>query len=148
MYIASPDFEDGHHMSDAFTCDGEGQHPELQVHEIPPEAKSLALIVEDPDASDSPFTHWLLWNIPPQHPLVIPHDGYPEGAVEGMNGSGRYGWLPACPPPGSPEHHYHFKVYALDRMIEIDHGASKADLRSELDSYILAKAEFVGKYAR
>src|SRR5882724_5589835 len=147
MYITSPDFQDGHHMSNAFTCDGEGQHPELQIHEIPPDAKSLVLIVEDPDAPDKPFTHWLLWNIPVQHPVVISHEGRPEGSAEGMNGSGRYGWLPACPPPGSGDHHYQFKVYALDRQIDVGQSISKADLRDSIDSYVLTKAEFVGKYA-
>ncbi len=130
-----------------FTCDGGDINPELQVQNVPEGARSLALIVRDPDAAISGgFVHWAAWNIDPRTTL-IKEESIPPGAVEGVNGSGRIGYMGPCP-SGDRNHHYHFQLYALDAVLNLPEGATMGELLREIKDHRLEEAEFVGLYKR
>lgn len=143
MIITSPSFKDGEMIPKKFTCNGGNINPELQIQNVPPEAKSLAFIMDDPDAPGRIFTHWLVWNIDPKT-SVIKEESTPPGGVEGVNDARKIGYLGPCPHAGT--HHYHFKLYALDAMLELQTGAAKIELETEVDKHLLLKAELVGLY--
>lgn len=143
MRISSPAFENNEMIPSDYTCDGENMSPPLQIEDVPESAKSLALIMEDPDAPGGTFTHWLMWNISPSVGMIEEND-WPEGAEQGMNDGGDLGYLGACPPEGV--HHYHFKIYALDRVLELEGEVSKEDLEAEIEPTLIEKAELIGIY--
>jgi Raf kinase inhibitor-like YbhB/YbcL family protein len=148
MIITSPSFIDGGEIPKKFTCDGGEINPEFQVLNVPDEAKSLALIMHDPDAPrEGGFTHWVVWNIDPRTTL-IKEESIPPGATEGANGSGRTGYAAPCPPPGHGAHHYHFKLYALDTFIDLPEGATQDELLEAMEGHRLEDAECVGLYKR
>lgn len=146
MIIVSPSFENNGNIPKKFTCDGGDINPELRIENVPKEAKSLVLIVDDPDAPGSTFTHWTVWNISSQT-SVIKEESVPSGAVEGLTDFGRIGYGGPCPPPGKP-HRYYFKVYALDSLINLPPGANRRELEKKMEGHILARAEIVGIYQR
>lgn len=145
MIITSPHFEDGSEIPRKFTCDGFDMNPELQIQNIPKEAKSLALIMDDPDAPGGTFTHWTVWNIKPDT-ILIKEESVPPGSREGDTGFGQLGYGGPCPPQGS--HRYMFRLYALDRMIDLPAGASRGELEAEFTHGLLAQAELMGTYSR
>ena len=146
MIITSPSFNDGETIPKKFTCDGGDFNPELQIQNVPPEAKSLALVLHDPDAPLSGgFTHWVVWNIKPST-TFIKEESIPPGSVEGLNTAGENRYAGPCPPPGS--HHYQFKLYALDVMLEMRENTPAAEAWIEIEEHAIAEAELVGKYAR
>src|SRR3989344_9637449 len=116
MKIKSPAFEENQMIPKIYSCDGDGVNPALEISEVPENAHSLALIVDDPDAPNGTFTHWLLWNIPPIT-REIPQNSFPQGSVQGMNGAGKFGYIAPCPPSGM--HRYFFKLYALNRSLDV-----------------------------
>jgi Raf kinase inhibitor-like YbhB/YbcL family protein len=147
MIITSSSFDDGGMIPRKFTGDGGDMNPELLVQNVPAEARSLALILHDPDApTHGGFTHWAVWNIDPRTSL-IKEESIPPGSVEGTNDAGRVGYFGPCPPPGAP-HHYHFQLYALDAILDLPEAAPVAALRKEIDKHIVAQAELVGVYGR
>jgi len=148
MIITSPSFVDGETIPKKFTCDGGSINPELQVHNVPHGAKSLALILHDPDAPIADgFTHWVVWNIDPRTTL-IKEESVPPGAGEGANTGGFVGYAAPCPPPTHPSHHYHFKLYALDAVLDLPNGATENDLLEAMKGHLLEEAELVGLYKR
>src|SRR3989344_756414 len=171
MLITSPSFKAGENIPKKFACDGfdklttdgstspalneveglttgGGMNPELHIENVPVEAKSLVLIVDDPDATrGGTFTHWLVWNINPST-AVIKEESVPPGAVEGVNDFGNIGYGSPCPPKGANPHHYHFKLYALDGILKLSKGAAKDALGAEIGKHLVAKAELVGLYQR
>lgn len=148
MILTNPAFKDGEFIPAKFSCDGGDINLELQIQNVPTEAKSLALIMDDPDATRGEiFTHWLVWNIDPQT-IIIKEESVPSGAIEGTNDFGRMGYGGPCPPLGSKPHHYHFKLYALSAMLNLKSDAGKSALEAEIDRHVIAKAEFVGLYQR
>jgi len=114
----------------------------FRIHHIPEEAKSLALIVDDPDAPKGTFTHWVMWNIPPQE---IIEENTDPGDV-GLNGKGENKYTGPCPPNGT--HRYHFKVYALDTFLNLDKSSDKEDLLKAMEHHILSQGELTGKYSK
>lgn len=146
MTITSSIFQDSEYMNERYTCDGQDRNPPLRFGEIPSEAKSLVLIVDDPDALGGNFTHWLLWNIPPMTD-GIKEGEIPAGSIQGKNGEGRIGYMGPCPPTGRA-HHYHFKLYALDTTLDLPEGAHQYELESRIQKHILESAEIIGLYAR
>src|SRR5258708_53854 len=111
MILTSPSFNDGETIPQKFTCDGGDINPELQIQNVPEGAKSLALILHDPDAPmKDGFTHWIVWNIDPAT-TVIKQESVPPGSVEGRNDAGRNSYIGPCPRAGT--HHYHFQLHAL-----------------------------------
>lgn len=148
MLLTSPSFEDGGMIPRKFTCDGGDINPELQIQNVPPGAKSLALIMHDPDAPiEGGFTHWVVWDIDPAAPL-IKEESIPPGAIEGMNGAGRVGYMGPCPPPGHGVHHYQFRLYALAEPLELPETTTAVQLEAALEKHLLETTELVGLYSR
>ncbi len=145
MRIRSSAFDDNQKIPSVYTCDGDNMNPSLQISEVPENAQSLVLIVDDPDAPGKTFTHWLMWNIPPQTKEILESD-CPEGAEQGLNDRGQLGYQGPCPPSGV--HHYHFKLYALNRKLDVTSNITKNELEKEIDGCLIEKAELVGIYSR
>jgi len=125
-----------------YTCDGQNINPPLEFESIPEEAESLVFIVDDPDASPKTFTHWIVWNIEPV--AKIEEDSIP--GVEGLNDFKEIGYGGPCPPPGT--HRYFFRVYALDKNLDLKAGAGRKDLEKEMIGHIIAEGELMGKYSK
>jgi len=145
MIISSPAFRDKEKMPSKYSCDGENISPPLEIVEVPEAAKSLVLIVDDPDAPMGIWIHWLVWNINPAI-TKIGENSLPPGAKEGITSFGRPDYGGPCPPSGI--HRYFFKLYALDKMLELDQSAKKEALEQAMKGHILAQAELIGLYER
>jgi Raf kinase inhibitor-like YbhB/YbcL family protein len=145
MNITSPAFQNNANISAKYTCDGDDVNPPLEFHDIPGNCVSLALIVDDPDAPSGDFVHWIIWNIVPTVG-GIGENSVPEGGTEGMTDFGRGGWGGPCPPSGV--HRYHFKLFALDTLLEIPADSTKVDLEASMSGHILEQAVYIGKYQR
>ena len=145
MRLSSLAFENNTSIPFKFTCQGEGVNPPLVIENIPKNTQSLALIVDDPDApggASAPFVHWVVYDIP-----VI--DRIKENSVPGKQGSNNGGgidYVGPCPPSGT--HRYFFKIYALDKIFNLDEGISKSSLESAMLGHILDQAELVGLYKK
>ena len=127
-------------------CDGEDLSPPLDWSGVPAEARSLALIVDDPDAPSGTFTHWLAWGI---DPAASGLDEDERAPVEGRNDFGATGYRGPCPPPGHGRHRYVFRLHALDRELDVPPGASRQELEQAIvDASVLAVVELVGTYER
>lgn len=125
-----------------FTCKGENQNPPLQFRGIPKEAKSLVLIIDDPDAPGGLFTHWLVWNIDPAT-TQLGGNSIPAGAAQGTNDFGTRGYGGPCPPSGT--HRYYFRVFALDQKLDLGSGAKRAALDQALKTHIIARGELMAR---
>jgi Raf kinase inhibitor-like YbhB/YbcL family protein len=138
-------FEDGEQIPVRYTCDGEDINPPLEFLNVPSNARSLLLIVDDPDSPSKIWTHWILWNISPDV-REIEEGSIPEGAEEGENDFGdcRYGG--PCPQFGL--HKYQFKLYALDTLINLPQGSTKEEVEQTVRLHIIDKAILVGLYSR
>jgi Raf kinase inhibitor-like YbhB/YbcL family protein len=148
MLITSPSFENNGTIPKKFTCDGGGINPELNIQNVPDGAKSLALILHDPDAPvPGGFTHWVVWNIAATT-TVIKQESVPPGASEGWNGAKRPGYTAPCPPLGHGVHHYHFYLYALDTTLDLASSTGKAELEAAMKGHTIGQAELVGLYER
>ncbi len=143
--ITSPAFEEGGAIPARYTADGADIPPPLHLHAIPPAARSLALVVDDPDAPMGVWDHWVVWNLPPTT-REITAAGLPGGAVEGRNSWQRTGYGGPAPPSGT--HHYRFTLYCLDRRLALPPGSSKAALMRAMEGHILATARLTGTYRR
>lgn len=150
MQLKSANFNANSPMPEKYTCQGEGISPDLSWDAPPAEARSLTLIVDDPDAPNGTFVHWVLYDLPPdvrQLPEAIePKPILNQGGVQGKNDFGSYGYGAACPPNGT--HRYVFKLYALDMILDLPPGATKAEVLQAMQSHILAGGELVGVYGK
>ena len=144
MKITSSAFQEGGNIPSKFTCDGSDISPPFQITGVPSEAKTLVLIVDDPDAPGGLFTHWLVWNIPPQTDSIA--EGTPPKGVHGTNDFGKSGYKGPCPPPGT--HRYSFKIFALDRELDLRGGAKRSQLNAAMKGHVITQGELVGRYAR
>jgi Raf kinase inhibitor-like YbhB/YbcL family protein len=142
--ITSPSFQAGGDIPAKFTCNGTNVSPELQISGVPNEAKSLVLIVDDPDAPRGLFTHWIAWNIDPKTTQVAENNA-PAGAVQGTSDFGKRNYGGPCPPSGT--HRYFFKVFALDTKLDLKPSARRADLDAAVRSHVLAQGELMGRYS-
>lgn len=145
MLISSSAFSDSGEIPAKFTCDGENINPPLTIHEVPPDAKSLVLVVDDPDAPSGTFVHWLIWNLPPETE-ILGERYVSKDAVEGRTSFGKSGWGGPCPPSGS--HRYFFHIFALDKVLDLTTSADFASLEKEINGHVLVKADLVGRYKR
>lgn len=125
-----------------YTCDGQNINPELTIADFPKETKTLALVIEDPDAPKGTFDHWVMWNIPPGQ--KIRENSAP--GTQGKNGNKENKYYGPCPPSGT--HHYHFKVYALDEELNLPDSTDKNKLMEAMQGHILAQGELIGRYQR
>ena len=142
LSLSSSAFMDGQHIPAKFTCDGENISPQLEIGNIPEGTESLALIVEDPDAPNGTWTHWLIWDLPVLHTIM---EGEAPGP-QGKNDFGNNNYGGPCPPSGT--HRYYFRLYALSQKLNLPEGASKEELLKAIEPVKLAKAELMGKYNR
>lgn len=151
MVITSTAFENGGFIPERYTCQGENISPPLSWAGIPPETKSLVLICDDPDAPGGVFNHWLLYNIPPTTTSlpegVPPLPTLPDGSMQGFNSFGKIGYGGPCPPSG-PAHRYFFRLYALDKTLELPPKARKPEVLRAMEGHILAVAEIMGRFSR
>jgi Raf kinase inhibitor-like YbhB/YbcL family protein len=144
MTITSRAFHQGGDIPAKFTCDGGNTSPPLQITGVPAEAKTLVLIADDPDAPGGLFTHWLVWNIAPQTNSIA--EGTPPKGVHGTNDFGKSGYGGPCPPSGA--HRYYFKIFALDRELDLQSGAKRQQLEAAMKAHVVAQGELMGRYAR
>ena len=142
MKIISPSFKNNEKMPVKFTYDGEDINPALEIENLPEGTKSLALIVDDPDAPMKTWVHWIVYDIPPSS--HIDEDSIP--GKQGINDAAGKDYHGPCPPSGT--HRYYFKVYALDKVLGLNEGISKGDLEKAMQGSILSSAELVGLYKR
>lgn len=142
MKLLSPDFAHNQVIPEKFTCDSEDINPELLIEDLPEGVKSLALIVDDPDAPAGTWVHWVVFNIPVTGKIA----SYSIPGTQGVNTAGGMDYHGPCPPSGT--HRYFFKLYALDADMNLKEGSSKAQLEQAMQGHILDKAELVGLYKR
>lgn len=141
MTLSSPAFDHNAAIPKKYSCEGENINPPLHIENIPENAKSLALIVDDPDAPNGTFVHWVVYNIPVVETIA-------ENTVPGNQGSNDFkkrAYGGPCPPSG--QHRYFFKLYALDEEPVLEDG-SKAELEKAMQGHILQEAELVGLYEK
>jgi Raf kinase inhibitor-like YbhB/YbcL family protein len=140
--VVSLAFSQGGHIPKRYSCEGEDVNPSLEVSNLPPNTKTLAVVVEDPDAPRGIFDHWIVWNIPPNEPIA-------ENSVPGVNGVnsfGTEGYRGPCPPSGS--HRYFFKVYAIDSQLDLPAGSNKKALQQAMQGHVLAYGELMAHYKK
>jgi Raf kinase inhibitor-like YbhB/YbcL family protein len=142
--ITSSALREGESIPSKFTCDGGDISPPLRIADVPSGAKSLALIADDPDAPGGLFTHWLVWNISPQSNSIA--EGSAPKGVQGTNDFGKSGYGAPCPPSGV--HRYYFRVFALDRELDLRSGAKRSQLDAAMKGHVIAQGELIGRYAR
>ncbi|HLG39631.1 MAG TPA: YbhB/YbcL family Raf kinase inhibitor-like protein, partial [Chitinophagaceae bacterium] len=142
LEVRSLAFSQNGHIPPKYTCEGENINPPLEINNIPDEAKSLVLIMEDPDASEETFVHWLLWNISPNDAIAEQSNA----GISGKNGYGKTGYAGPCPPSGS--HRYFFKVFALDTELDLLAGAGKEAVVNAMSGHVIAKGELMGYYQK
>ncbi|MDE2222827.1 MAG: YbhB/YbcL family Raf kinase inhibitor-like protein [Candidatus Omnitrophica bacterium] len=142
--ISSTAFDNNAPIPSQYTCDGANINPPLAFHNIPAKAQSLALTVTDPDAPGRTWTHWILYNIPPDT-KEIPIGSHP--GKQGLNDFGKTAYGGPCPPPGEL-HHYIFRLYALDSVLNIREGETLSKVDKSLKGHVIAKAQLTGTYQK
>ena len=145
LSITSPAFSPNGMIPKRYTCDGDDVSPPLVIGNVPEGTKSLALIVDDPDAPRGIWVHWIVWNID-AGTREIPEDTVPPGALQGTTDFGKQKYGGPCPPSGT--HRYFFKLYALNAPPAIAAGARKGKLEEAMEGHLLGKAELIGIYRR
>lgn len=148
MKLSSPAFENNGNIPAKYTCDGENISPPLKIEGIPSSAKSLVLIMDDPDAvpvAGKVWDHWVVWNIKVDT-KTIAENSVPAGSIIGKNTRGVLGYGGPCPP--DREHRYFFKLYALDAQLDLKEGATKAEVEKAMEGHTISKAELLGRYSR
>ncbi len=142
MELTSPAFKDKEPIPEMFTCHGSNINPELKIANVPLKAKSLALVVDDPDAPEGTWVHWVAYDIPP-NTEKIPQNT--KAGIEGLNDFGTFFYSGPCP-QNKTVHHYSFRVYALSDRFELTEGFIKSDLERRMKGRILAQAELTGTF--
>ena len=145
LKVTSSTFSDGGKIPKKYTCDASNVNPPLRIENLPNTVKSLALIVDDPDAPGRTWTHWLVWNIEPKT-TEIPEARAPSGSVQGKNdfGDASYGG----PQPPSGTHRYYFKIFALDKTLDLKAGAKRKEVDAAIKGHVIAQGEVMGKYSK
>ena len=147
-------FTHGESIPEKYTCEGEDCSPELTIGGVPDDAAALAVVVDDPDAPGGTFTHWMLWNLPPdtvEIPENVPQlEEVPDlgGAKQGENGFGEVGYRGPCPPEGDGPHEFRFTLYVLDEELDLDGGALRPAVQDELDAKTRDSEQFTGTFSR
>lgn len=146
LVVTSDAFAPGNSLPLSATVDGAGVPPQIEWLGVPASARSIAVVVEDPDAPfPRPFVHWIVYGL---DPFVSALDGSGFAGREGRNSMMKLGFTPAAPPPGHGRHRYHFQVFALDTAIDLDPGAGRSALIERMRGHVVAWGELVGTYER
>jgi hypothetical protein len=153
MKLTSPAFSEGSEIPSEYTCDGANTNPQLDIAGVPANAKSLVLIMDDPDVPaavrpERMWDHWVVFNIPPET-RSVPAGKNPPG-VAGSNSRGALNYGGPCPPPQyePKRHRYFFKLYALDAMLDLKEGATKNEVEQAMKGHVIAEAKLMGTYQR
>ena len=151
MKLASSAFSEGAAIPRKYTCEGRDVSPPLAWSAVPHGARSLALIVDDPDAPDPAapkmtWVHWVLYNLPPESTGVEEDGVPPAGTLEGLNDWKRTGYGGPCPPVG--RHRYFHKLYALDTVLPDLHRPTRAKLEAAMRTHLIAQATLIGTYEK
>ena len=142
LKVSSPAFMNNEPIPEKYTCEGMDVNPPLEIENIPPETKCLALIADDPDAPNNTFVHWVVWNIPVTHHIK-------ENEIHGTQGINDFlknQYNGPCPPSGT--HRYFFKVYALSCLLDIKADSGKPELEKVMSKYIIGFGQLIGTYKR
>lgn len=151
MHLRALAFTQGADIPMQFSCDGANVSPALRWDRAPTGVETFAFVMDDPDAPGGTWVHWVLYDLPatalelPEG--VEPTDRLPAGARQGRNDFGRIGYGGPCPPPGAA-HRYYIRLYALDVRLDLQSGATRAQLDRSMKGHILAHAEVMGRYRR
>ncbi|MCK9361005.1 YbhB/YbcL family Raf kinase inhibitor-like protein [Patescibacteria group bacterium] len=141
MRLTSPAFADGASIPSQYTCDGNDSVPPLVIDDVPPDTKSFVLICFDPDSPSGNWDHWVAFDIPADTREINSEVG-----TQGVNSWGKLGYGGPC--PGSGEHRYFFRLFALDTMLNLKSGASRSAVEQALQGHELAKTEVMGRYIK
>jgi len=149
MQITSSAFQNGGQIPYVYTCDGKNINPPLEIKGVPPEAKSLVLIMDDPDVpsfvrKDQMWVHWVIYDMPAET-RVLKENTKPPG-IQGTGTGNEQHYEGPCPP--DREHRYFFKLYALKAFLKLKPGATKEQVEAAMEDKILEKAELMGRYVR
>ncbi len=150
LTLASLAFVNGGSIPERYTCSGDNKSPALSWTGVPKSARSIVLIVDDPDAPRGTFVHWVVYNLSATSNGLsegVATSASVEGGEQGINGRGDNGYTGPCPPPGMP-HHYHFRLYALDEKLDLKPGARAAQVEAALKGHVLASTELIGIFGR
>jgi Raf kinase inhibitor-like YbhB/YbcL family protein len=145
LEVSSTAFKENTSIPKKYTCDGKDINPPLTIENVPQGTKSLALIVDDPDAPMGIWVHWVLWNIDPKT-KEIKENSVPQGAIQGVNDFGKSSYGGPCPPSGT--HRYFFKAYALDTVLKLAQNSRKADLERAMKGHIIGQGQLMGTYKK
>jgi Raf kinase inhibitor-like YbhB/YbcL family protein len=153
LVVTSAAFAAGTAIPARFSCQSpDSESPPLAWKGVPSDAKTLVLILEDPDAPHGTFIHWVLYNLPANlrglDAKVPAVEQLPNGGLQGVNSLGRLGYMGPCPPPGSTPHHYHFELSALDAALDLKPGATAAQVEAAARGHVKATGALIGTFAR
>lgn len=148
MQLASSVFEHNGRIPNVYTCSGRDVNPPLTISDVPQAAKSLVLIVDDPDAPGGTWVHWVVYNISPSVGQIA-ENSVPEDGLEGYSSFGKAEYGGPCPPPGIA-HHYHFRLYALDVALVFDKAdrVNKELVEQEMKDHIIVQSELIGVFSK
>lgn len=145
MKILSSAFKNNTNIPSKYACDGDDVNPPLEFIDIPEKAKSLVLIIDDPDAPTKTWVHWVVYNISP-NATGVDENSVPKNGIEGMTDFGKPGYGGPCPPSGT--HRYFFKLYALDIVLDLPEGATKQMVEQKMQGHIIDQSELIGLYSK
>ena len=145
----SPAFDNGAIIPSIYTCEGKNINPPFIISDVPKEAKSLVIIIDDPDVPvtvrpDKMYDHWIVFNIPPDTQKIS--EGKAPLGIQGKNTGGKNQYTGPCPP--DREHRYFFKLYALDTMLDLSVGATKSQVEKAMQGHILKETKLMGRYEK
>jgi len=143
--LTSSAFKEGEPIPQEYSCRGAGINPPLQISGVPAATRSLALLVDDPDAPGGDWVHWVLWNIDPKT-AEIKADSVPAGSQVGKSGSGANKYEGPCPPSGT--HHYKFKLYALDKTFDLPPASGKTEFLAAISGHVVDLTILTGLFQR
>jgi Raf kinase inhibitor-like YbhB/YbcL family protein len=150
MRLTSPVFKHDGEIPSKYTCDGDDVSPPIEWSDIPSDARTLALICDDPDAPKKDFSHWVLFNIPPKAAALPEHvaarQELPDGSRQGTNDFGKVGYGGPCPPSGT--HRYRFTLYAIDTELRVPQASARNDVEAAMKGHVLETAQLTGAYTR
>ncbi len=149
MKLTTAAFKEGGIIPSVYTCEGKNINPPLEISGAPPQAKCLVLIMDDPDVPKSlrpegMYDHWVVFNMPPNTHKIGEHSTPP--GVQGKNTAGKNQYIGPCPP--DREHRYFFKLYALDKLLELPPGATKKEVEKAMHGHTIAQCQLMGRYEK
>lgn len=149
MKLTSPVFQEKGIIPSLYTCEGKNINPPLEISGVPAQAKSLVLIMDDPDVPktlrpDGMYDHWVVFNIPPATHKIA-ENSTPHGII-GKSTNGKNQWVGPCPP--DREHRYFFKLYALDKLLDLPAGSTKKEVEQAMKGHIIAECQLMGRYEK